>query len=126
MVPPPGASSAPDSGGTGPPPFREALRLWFRIGCLGFGGPAGQIALLHRELVERRGWVGGGEFARGLNLCMLLPGPEAQQLATWIGWRLHGIPGGVAAGTLFVLPAALLLWLLGVLDAAGRDRKSVV
>ena len=107
------------------PGFGEAVRLWFKIGCLGFGGPSGQIALLHRETVEARKWVGEEEFARALKFCMLLPGPEAQQLATWIGWRLHGIRGGVAAGALFVLPAALLLWALGLLYMLGRDLPAV-
>ena len=104
-----------------PPGFAEAARLWLKIGCIGFGGPSGQIAILHREVVERRKWIGEAEFVRALQFCMLLPGPEAQQLATWIGWRLHGIRGGVVAGTLFVLPAALLLWGLGVLYVLGRD-----
>lgn len=104
-----------------PPGFAEAVRLWLKIGCIGFGGPSGQIAILHCEVVEQRKWIGEGEFARTLQFCMLLPGPEAQQLATWIGWRLHGIRGGVVAGTLFVLPAALLLWGLGVLYVLGRD-----
>lgn len=107
------------------PGFGKAVRLWFKIGCLGFGGPAGQIALLHRETVEQRSWIGEEEFARALKFCMLLPGPEAQQLATWIGWRLHGIRGGIAAGSLFVLPAALLLWLLGLLYVMGRDLPAV-
>jgi chromate transporter len=104
-----------------PPGFAEAARLWLKIGCIGFGGPSGQIAILHREVVERRKWIVEAEFVRALQFCMLLPGPEAQQLATWIGWRLHGIRGGVVAGTLFVLPAALLLWGLGVLYVLGRD-----
>lgn len=107
------------------PGFSEALRLWLKIGCLGFGGPSGQIALLHRETVEERQWIGEEEFARALKFCMLLPGPEAQQLATWIGWRLHGIRGGIAAGALFVLPAALLLWALGLLYVLGRDLSAV-
>jgi chromate transporter len=104
-----------------PPGFAEAVRLWLKIGSIGFGGPSGQIAILHREVVERRKWIGEAEFVRALQFCMLLPGPEAQQLATWIGWRLHGIRGGIVAGTLFVLPAALLLWGLGVLYVLGRD-----
>jgi chromate transporter len=107
------------------PGFTEAVRLWLKIGCIGFGGPSGQIALLHRETVEQRGWIGEEEFARALKFCMLLPGPEAQQLATWIGWRLHGIRGGIAAGSLFILPAALLLWALGVLYVLGRDLPAV-
>lgn len=91
------------------PGFGQALRFWWLLGWISFGGPAGQIAVMHAELVERRRWVDEASFLRGLNFCMLLPGPEAMQLATWLGWRLHGIRGGLAAGTLFVLPAAVLL-----------------
>jgi chromate transporter len=94
------------------PPFREALAYWFRLGWVNFGGPAGQIALMHRDLVERRRWVDEPAFLHALNFCMLLPGPEAQQLATWIGWRLHGTRGALAASTLFVLPSVLVLWSL--------------
>lgn len=92
-----------------PPSFAEAVRVWLKVGLLGFGGPAGQIALLHREVVETRDWIDDDEFARALSFCMLLPGPEAQQLATWLGWRLHGVRGGVAAGLLFVLPGLLVM-----------------
>jgi chromate transporter len=92
-----------------PPTFAEARRVWWQVGLTGFGGPAGQIALLHRLVVEERGWLDERAFLRGLEFCMLLPGPEAQQLATWIGWRLHGVPGALTAGTLFVLPGALLI-----------------
>lgn len=91
------------------PSLPEALRVWLKVGLLGFGGPAGQIALLHREVVETRDWIDDDDFARALSFCMLLPGPEAQQLATWLGWRLHGIRGGVAAGLLFVLPGLLVM-----------------
>lgn len=94
------------------PSFAEALRFWHRLGWISFGGPAGQIAIMHAELVERRRWVDEATFLRGLNFCMLLPGPEAMQLATWLGWRLHGLRGGVAAGALFVLPACLILAVL--------------
>lgn len=94
------------------PRFAEALRFWLLLGCISFGGPAGQIAVMHEELVERRRWVDEATFLRALDVCMLLPGPEAMQLATWLGWRLHGLRGGLVAGTLFVLPAALLLGLL--------------
>ena len=83
--------------------------VWLRIGCLGFGGPAGQIALMHRELVERRGWLDEAQYLRALNFCMLLPGPEAQQLATWCGWRLRGARGGLIAGLGFVVPGALVM-----------------
>ena len=105
----------------GNPGFREALRVWLKIGCIGFGGPSGQIAILQQEVVEKRNWVSEAEFLRALKFCMLLPGPEAQQLATYLGWRLHGIRGGIAAGVLFVLPAALLLWVLSLLYVIGQD-----
>ena len=101
------------------PSFREALRFWLKLGLISFGGPAGQIAIMHRELVEKRRWIGDGHFLHALNFCMLLPGPEAQQLATYLGWRLHGWRGGVAAGALFVLPSAFLLFGLGWLYMAG-------
>lgn len=94
------------------PRFRDALRFWLLLGCISFGGPAGQIAIMHGELVDKRRWVDEEAFLRALNFCMLLPGPEAMQLATWLGWRLHGLRGGIAAGVLFVLPAALLMVLL--------------
>lgn len=96
-----------------PPSFKEALRIWARIGVLSFGGPAGQIALMHRELVEERGWLDEKTYLSALNFCMLLPGPEAMQLATYAGWRLHGVKGGLAAGLLFVLPGALVILALG-------------
>lgn len=88
-----------------------------RIGCLSFGGPAGQIALMHRELVEERGWVSEEQYLHALNFCHLLPGPEAQQLAIWIGWKLHGLRGGLAAGLLFVIPGALVILALSMLYA---------
>ncbi|PTQ91410.1 chromate efflux transporter [Agitococcus lubricus] len=95
------------------PTFNQALKLWLKIGCISFGGPAGQIALMHKELVEDKRWISEGRFLHALNYCMLLPGPEAQQLATYIGWLLHGRWGGLIAGGLFVLPSLLLFWLLG-------------
>ncbi|MBZ9735574.1 chromate efflux transporter [Mesorhizobium sp. CA18] len=91
------------------PSFREATRLWAKIGLLSFGGPAGQIALMHKELVEERRWIGEERFLHALNYCMLLPGPEAQQLAVYIGWLLHRTAGGLVAGSLFVLPGALVM-----------------
>ncbi|TIO68648.1 MAG: chromate transporter, partial [Mesorhizobium sp.] len=91
------------------PTFGEATRLWAKIGLLSFGGPAGQIALMHKELVEERRWIGEERFLHALNYCMLLPGPEAQQLAVYIGWLLHRTAGGLVAGTLFVLPGALVM-----------------
>ena len=93
-----------------PPSFGEALRFWLKLGCISFGGPAGQIAVMHRELVERRRWISEGLFLRALNFCLRLPGHEATQLATYCGWRLHGIRGGAVAGALFVLPGAVVLW----------------
>ncbi|WP_234271941.1 chromate transporter [Billgrantia zhangzhouensis] len=85
-------------------PFREAFRVWLRIALLSFGGPAGQIAVMHRILVEEKRWIGEHRFLHALNYCMLLPGPEAQQLAIYIGWLMHRTKGGLVAGTLFVLP----------------------
>ena len=91
------------------PSFGQALRVFARIGLLSFGGPTAQIALMHREIVERQGWLKEQQFLNGLSFCMLLPGPEAMQLATYAGWRLHGLIGGLAAGLLFVLPGAFLV-----------------
>ena len=101
--------------------WRELLQVFARIGLLSFGGPAGQIALMHRELVEERRWIGEQDFLHALNFCNLLPGPEAQQLATWTGWRLRGWRGGLAAGTLFVIPGALVILALSVLYALAAD-----
>ena len=103
------------------PDFRELVRVFTRIGCLSFGGPAGQIALMHRELVEERQWVEEEQYLHALNFCHLLPGPEAQQLATWVGWRLHGVKGGLAAGLLFVIPGALVILALSMLYAFAAD-----
>ena len=89
--------------------FRQALGYWLKLGFISFGGPAGQIALMHEELVERRRWISEKRFLHALNYCMLLPGPEAQQLATYIGWLMHRTRGGIAAGALFVLPSLLIL-----------------
>ncbi len=106
-------------------PFKQALKFWTRLGFISFGGPAGQIAMMHREVVEQRGWLGENQFLRALNFCMLLPGPEAQQLATYIGWRLNGILGGIAAGTLFVIPSIFVMLLLSYLAVAHYDIKAV-
>lgn len=103
------------------PDFRQLLKVFTRIGCLSFGGPAGQIALMHRELVEERRWIDEGQYLHALNFCHLLPGPEAQQLATWIGWRLHGVKGGLAAGLLFVIPGALVILMLSILYAYAAN-----
>ena len=114
----PPAGDPPGKPGTAPlPSFKEALRVWLKVGLLSFGGPAGQIALMHRMLVDERKWIADKPFLAALNFCMLLPGPEAMQLATYVGWRLHGLKGGLAAGLLFVLPGALLMTLLGTLYA---------
>jgi chromate transporter len=94
------------------------MRYWAWLGLINFGGPAGQIAMMHKGLVDERGWVTEAQFLRALNFCTLLPGPEAQQLATYIGWRMHGIRGGVVAGLCFILPGALLMLLLSWLVAA--------
>ena len=99
----------------GHPTFREAFRFWLKLGFISFGGPAGQIALMQQELVERKKWIGQQRFLHALNFCMLLPGPEAQQLAIYCGWLLHRTWGGIVAGVLFVLPSALLLWGLSVM-----------
>lgn len=106
---------------TPPITFTELLRAFTRIGLLSFGGPAGQIALMHRELVDERKWVEEEDFLHALNFCHLLPGPEAQQLATWIGWRLHGWRGGLAAGLLFVIPGAAIILALSVLYAIAAN-----
>lgn len=103
------------------PAFSEAWPVYVKIGLLSFGGPAGQIALMADEIVERRKWVARESFDRGLAFSMMLPGPEAQQLATWLGWRLHGLAGGLAAGLAFILPGAALMILLAWLAAAQGD-----
>lgn len=104
------------------PTLRQAFLVWMKIGWLSFGGPAGQIALMHQMLVDERRWVSERRFLHALNYCMLLPGPEAQQLATYIGWLLHGIKGGLVAGTLFVLPGALVIFGLSVIYAWFGDQ----
>src|SRR6201990_1589235 len=100
--------------------FGEAFLVWLKIGCINFGGPAGQIALMHRVVVDEKKWMDEARFLHALNFCMLLPGPEAQKLATYIGWALHGVRGGLAAGILFVLPGALVMLGLSLLYALGR------
>ncbi len=103
------------------PTFRQAAKLWAKIGLLSFGGPAGQIALMHKELVEERRWIGEQRFLHALNYCMLLPGPEAQQLAIYIGWLLHRTAGGLVAGILFVLPGALVMLSLSIFYMLYND-----
>ncbi|NKB21389.1 MAG: chromate efflux transporter [Alphaproteobacteria bacterium] len=105
--------------------FREALGAWTKIALLSFGGPAGQIALMHRVLVEDKKWISEGRFLHALNYCMLLPGPEAQQLATYIGWLLHRTWGGLVAGTLFIVPGAVVILALSVLYAGFNDLSIV-
>jgi chromate transporter len=105
--------------------FGEALRFWVKLGFINFGGPAGQISIMHRELVEQKRWVSENQFLRALNFCMLLPGPEAQQLATYIGWRLHGIRGGLVAGSFFIIPSIFVLLLLSYLAVAYSDVPAV-
>jgi chromate transporter len=102
------------------PSFGEAFKVWLMIGCINFGGPAGQIAMMHRIVVDEKKWVEEQRFLHALNFCMLLPGPEAQKLATYIGWLLHGVRGGLAAGILFVLPGAFVMLGLSLLYAFGR------
>ncbi len=106
---------------TATPSFSELIRVFTRIGCLSFGGPAGQIALMHKELVEDRHWINERDYLNALNFCHFLPGPEAQQLATLIGWRLHGVKGGLAAGLLFVIPGALVILALSILYAYAAN-----
>ena len=106
-------TKAPDTAlSPAPVSFVQALKFWLWLGCVSFGGPAGQIALMHEELVVRRRWISEKRYLHALHYCMLLPGPEAQQLATYIGWLMHGTRGGIAAGALFVLPSLLLLIVL--------------
>ena len=100
------------------PTFAQAMRVWWKIGLLSFGGPAAQIALMHREVVEERGWLTEKQYLNALSFCMLLPGPEAMQLATYAGWRLHGVRGGLAAGLAFVLPGAAVVLVLSMIYAA--------
>src|ERR1700690_623448 len=102
------------------PSFGEAFKVWLKIGCINFGGPAGQIAMMHRILVDEKKWIDEARFLHALNFSMLLPGPEATQLATYVGWVLHGVRGGLAAGILFVLPGAFVMLGLSLLYALGR------
>ncbi|MCB1510087.1 MAG: chromate efflux transporter [Hyphomicrobiaceae bacterium] len=110
--------SDPQVRATAHPTYGEAVAAWTRIGLLSFGGPAGQIALMHKVVVDEKRWLDERQFLSALNFCMLLPGPEAMQLATYVGWRLHGIAGGLAAGLLFVIPGALVVLALSAFYAA--------
>ncbi len=108
----PNAPAPQGTPGDAPPPevsFREAFLFWLKLGFISFGGPAGQIAIMHQELVENRRWISERRFLHALNFCMVLPGPEAQQLATYIGWLMHRSWGGIVAGALFVLPSLFIL-----------------
>jgi len=112
--------TARTTGGAQTPSFEEFFKVWLKIGCVNFGGPAGQIAMMHRIVVDEKTWIDEPRFLHALNFCMLLPGPEAQKLATYIGWLLHGVRGGLTAGILFVLPGALFMLALSLLYALGR------
>ena len=107
------------------PTFGEAFRFWLKLGFISFGGPAGQIAIMQTELVEKRKWISQARFLHALNYCMLLPGPEAQQLATYVGWLLHKTWGGIVAGALFVLPSVFVLWGLSFVYAAYGNLATV-
>jgi chromate transporter len=100
------------------PTFREAFRFWLKLGFISFGGPSGQIAMMHSELVEKKRWIDNSRFLHALNFCMLLPGPEAQQLAIYIGWLWHKTRGGIVAGALFVIPSIFILWALSYVYVA--------
>ena len=104
-----------------PVSFTQAFLFWLKLGFISFGGPAGQIAIMHQELVERRRWISEQRFLHALNYCMLLPGPEAQQLATYIGWLMHRTWGGIVAGVLFVLPSLFILIFLSWIYIAYGD-----
>src|SRR5436189_1869308 len=103
---------------TSHPTFREAFRFWLKLGFVSFGGPTGQIAMMHTEVVENKKWISERHFLYALNFCMLLPGPEAQQLAIYIGWLLHKTRGGIVAGALFVIPSIFILWGLSYIYVA--------
>lgn len=103
------------------PTFNEAIKFWIKLGWISFGGPAGQIAIMHEYLVDKKKWISDKKFLHALNYCMLLPGPEAQQLATYTGWLLHGTKGGLAAGVFFVLPSVLILLLLSIIYVTFGD-----
>jgi len=112
-----------------PPPYpsyREALAFWLKLGFISFGGPAGQVSIMHEYLVEKKKWISEQRFMHALNYCMLLPGPEAQQLATYTGWLLHGIRGGLTAGILFILPSAIMIWLLSLIYVTYGDLPIIV
>src|SRR5438309_7267806 len=111
-------TTAETSRQTSHPTFREAFKFWLKLGFISFGGPTGQIAIMQTELVEKKKWVSQSRFLHALNYCMLLPGPEAQQLAIYIGWLLHKTWGGIVAGAFFVIPSIFILWALSFVYAA--------
>ena len=118
--------AAPDAGPSTEQPdhgvsFREASRFWIKLGFINFGGPTGQIAIMHDELVERRRWISNARFLHALNYCMLLPGPEAQQLAVYVGWLLHRVKGGIVAGLTFIIPAFFIMLGLSYVYAVHGD-----
>src|SRR5262245_62795088 len=119
------AAASPQTGGEVHPGFGEFFKVWLKIGCVNFGGPAGQIAMMHRVMVDEKKWIDEPRFLHALSFCMLLPGPEAQKLATYIGWLLHGVRGGLTAGILFVPPGALVLLGLGLMYALRRRPSTV-
>src|SRR2546423_9776569 len=110
--------ATPMTPATAAPSFGEAFRFWVKLGFISFGGPTGQIAIMQTELVDRKRWISQSRFLHALNYCMLLPGPEAQQLAIYIGWLLHNTAGGVVAGAFFVIPSIFVLWTLSFVYAA--------
>jgi len=105
--------------------FAEAIRFWTKLGFISFGGPAGQIGIMQTELVDRLRWIGQAEFLRGLNFAMLLPGPEAQQLAAYLGWRMHGLRGAIFAGLSFIVPGMILILALAWVAATHGENKYV-
>ena len=126
-LPHPPGTTAPQSAErpNAAPTAKAAARLWLKVGLLSFGGPAGQIALMHRLLVDEKRWLSNDRFLHALNYCMLLPGPEAQQLATYAGWLMHGVRGGIVAGTLFVLPGAIVMLVLSAVYAVYQQAPVV-
>ena len=121
MMKPPAVSgnvNDPRLEGTQHPSIAEAFRFWLKLGFISFGGPTGQIAIMHAELVEKKKWISEARFLHALNYCMLLPGPEAQQLAVYVGWLLHKTWGGIVAGALFVIPSIFILWGLSYIYVA--------
>jgi len=118
-------TAAETSRETSHPTFREAFRFWLKLGFVSFGGPTGQIAMMHTEVVEKKKWISEMHFLHALNFCMLLPGPEAQQLAIYIGWLLHKTRGGIVAGALFVIPSIFILWALSYIYVAYGHVPSI-